>query len=70
MYNRLENGFIRDDYFAGVDEFVNFTKSHPECMDGVMLHCPCNRSKCRNKAFHDEDTVKVHLCKKGFVPNY
>ena len=39
-------------------------------MDGNKLRCPCNHKKCRNRAFLDIDTIKLHLCKNGFVENY
>ncbi|XP_073133532.1 uncharacterized protein [Henckelia pumila] len=70
MYDRLENGYMRNEFFNGVEEFVNFAKIHPEVMSCEMMHCPCNRQKCKNRAYHDEDTVKEHLCRYGFVPNY
>ncbi|XP_075500141.1 uncharacterized protein LOC142538729 [Primulina tabacum] len=70
MYARLDNGFITEEYMNGVEDFVNFAKSHPECMSGDKLCCPCTQRKCRNTTFHDEDTVKVHLGKYGFIPNY
>ncbi|XP_073295278.1 uncharacterized protein [Primulina huaijiensis] len=70
MYARLDNGFITEEYMNGVEDFVNFAKSHPECMSGDKLRCPCAQRKCRNTIFHDEDTVKVHLGKYGFIPNY
>ncbi|XP_073137591.1 uncharacterized protein [Henckelia pumila] len=34
------------------------------------MRCPCNRNKCRNKQYLDENTVKVHLEQHGFVPGY
>lgn len=70
MYSRLENVFISEEYMNGVEEFVNFTKRHPECIDVDKLRCPCNQRKCRNTTFRDEDIVKVHLGKYGFVQNY
>ncbi|XP_073138901.1 uncharacterized protein [Henckelia pumila] len=70
MYRRLENGFVTNEFFNGVEEFVNFAKMHPEIMCGQTMRCPCNHRKCRNRAYHDEDEVKLHLCRYGFVPDY
>lgn len=37
-------------------------------MDGANIRCPCQ--KCKHKRFHPPQTVRVHIAKKGFVPNY
>ncbi|XP_075507349.1 uncharacterized protein LOC142544170 [Primulina tabacum] len=70
MYHRLENGFITNNFFNGVEEFVNFAKMDPEIMCGETIRCPCNHRRCRNRAYHDEEVVKLHLCRHGFVPGY
>ncbi|KAM3288173.1 hypothetical protein P3S67_021603 [Capsicum chacoense] len=71
MYDRLlEDGFINPRFIDGVEIFVEFSKSHPECMDGEKLRCPCNHHKCQNKNTLDEFTVMTHLKNNGFVPNY
>ncbi|KAF3632164.1 hypothetical protein FXO37_27628 [Capsicum annuum] len=70
MYDRLlEDGFINPRFIDGVKIFVEFAKSHPECMDDEKLRCPCNHRKCRNKNILDEFTVMTHLENNGFVPN-
>lgn len=70
MYTRLENGWIRPEFITGIEQFVAFAKMHPECMDGEKIRCPCNRRKCQNRVYLDEDTVKVHIGTNGFVPDY
>ncbi|PHT42889.1 hypothetical protein CQW23_16914 [Capsicum baccatum] len=71
MYNRLlEDGFINPRFIDGVESFVEFDKSHPECMDGEKLRCPSNHRKCQNKKEFDEFTVTTHLGNNAFVPNY
>ena len=39
-------------------------------MDGEKIKCPCNHRKCQNRNYLDEDTVKVHLRRNGFVTDY
>ncbi|XP_075473947.1 uncharacterized protein LOC142505006 [Primulina tabacum] len=70
MYRRLENGFLTAEYCVGVESFVTFALSHPECLLNENICCLCNRKKCQNKIYLDEDTVKVHLGRYGFVPDY
>ena len=70
MYARLDNGWIKPEFIIGVEQFVEFAKMHPECMDGEKIKCPCNHRKCQNRNYLDEDTVKVHLGRNGFVADY
>ena len=70
MYARLDNGWIKPEFIIGVEQFVEFAKMHPECMDGEKIKCPCNHHKCQNRNYLDEDTVKVHLGRNGFIADY
>ena len=70
MYQRLEDGLIRWEYAMNVKTFIAFAKSQTNFLDGHKIRCPCNRKKCHNRAFHDEDTVEYHLIRYGFVPDY
>ncbi|XP_073152634.1 uncharacterized protein [Henckelia pumila] len=70
MYRRLQNGYISDEYINGVEDFMIFALSHVECLSAGKVRCPCNHKKCQNKVFLDENTVKEHLGRSGFVPNY
>ncbi|PHT99408.1 hypothetical protein BC332_31603 [Capsicum chinense] len=43
MYDRLlGDEFINPKFIDGVEIFLEFAKSHSECMDGEKLRCPCN----------------------------
>ncbi|KAJ8769652.1 hypothetical protein K2173_005255 [Erythroxylum novogranatense] len=69
MYRRLTPaGFINPEFVHGVDSFIHYACSQHAYMDGQKIRCPC--SKCRHKCFLTIDEVKLHLLRKGFVPNY
>lgn len=69
MYNRLMPGRkgYTDAFVNGVDEFVSFACQEADLSSG-KIRCPC--SKCKNLKFLDTEEVKVHLYRKGFIPNY
>ena len=67
MNVRLRDGFLTDEFEAGIEEFVDFSQRHPELMDGSKIRCPCNDHKCQNKSFQELDIVRFHLAKNGFV---
>ena len=69
-YSRLKDGLLNEEFLHGLDEFIDFAKRHPECIDGDKLKCPCNAKKCQNRNYVDENTVRYHLMKNGFVPFY
>ena len=69
-YARLNEGLLNPEFLRGINDFLEFAKMHPECMDGIKIKCPCNRNKCQNRAFLEENTVRYHLMKHGFVPYY
>jgi len=70
MYQRRMRGLIDPMFIVGINSFVKFAKAHPKCLDGQLMRCSCNQKKCRNWKFLDEDTVKSHIAKYGFVENY
>ena len=72
MYEgRVVNGKISVDWVNMVGQrFIQFALQHRECMSGEMIKCPCKLVKCQNKSYREVETVKEHLAKKGFVPNY
>ncbi|XP_039120162.1 uncharacterized protein LOC120256563 [Dioscorea cayenensis subsp. rotundata] len=70
MYQRRTRGLIDPTFIVGVNSFVEFAKAHPNCLDGHLMRCPCNHKKCQNRNFLDEDTIKAHIAKYGFVENY
>ena len=70
MNVRLRDGFLTDEFEAGIEEFVDFAQRHPELMDGTKIRCPCNDRKCQNRSFQELDIVRFHLAKNGFVRDY
>ncbi|XP_057246857.1 uncharacterized protein LOC125499464 [Beta vulgaris subsp. vulgaris] len=69
MYDRYDNGRnLRPEFLRGVDEFIEFCKANPESPGLDEVRCPC--PKCKNRRMHDADTVKVHVYRKGFIPDY
>ncbi|XP_021716717.1 uncharacterized protein LOC110684586 [Chenopodium quinoa] len=68
MYERKVGHSINPDFVKGVDEFLKYVKDHPESSNPNEVRCPC--FKCKNKWLWDAETVKIHLYRKGFVPNY
>ncbi|XP_073152988.1 uncharacterized protein [Henckelia pumila] len=67
---RFVNGSLNEEYLNGIEVFVTFAKSNPTCLPDETIRCPCNHKKCQNLSYWDENTVKVHLCRYEFVPNY
>lgn len=69
MYRRYtSDGYISPEFHQGVESFVHFACGQPVFMDRDLIRCPCR--KCKNQAYRDVDTVRVHLCSKGFDFNY
>ena len=67
MYVRNIDGFLNNEFLAGVEQFLEFCKSMPS-YNPSELRCPCRR--CKNKKIKSVDDVHYHLVKEGFVPNY
>nr|GMC66417.1 uncharacterized protein LOC109166774 [Ipomoea batatas] len=69
MYQRrTERGDLNKDFIEGLETFIEFACSKPDFMDGTKIRCPCKR--CHHISFEEAETVRFHLCKYGFVPNY
>ncbi|OMO75382.1 hypothetical protein CCACVL1_16184 [Corchorus capsularis] len=70
MYNRNypSHGGIRQEFFDGVVEFLEFATHPPQYMSGDKIRCPCY--KCENRSFLDSEDVSEHLCRKGFMEKY
>ena len=67
MKFRLKDGFLTDEFEAGIEEFIDFAQRHPDFMDGTKIKCPCSDHKCQNRSFEEPDAVRFHLAKNGFV---
>ena len=39
-------------------------------MNDDKIRCPCRKARCRNKKFVNENDLRLHLYKNGFVENY
>ncbi|XP_021729406.1 uncharacterized protein LOC110696427 [Chenopodium quinoa] len=68
MYERMVGKSINPEFVKGVDEFIEYVTDHPESSNPNEVRCPC--VKCKNKRLWNADTVKIHLYRKGFIPNY
>ena len=70
MYSRLINGLSNLEFLVNLEKFIEFTCSKLEWIDSNEIKCPCTLAKCRNRSYHQIDTVKYHLIKNGFIPGY
>ncbi|XP_019160044.1 PREDICTED: uncharacterized protein LOC109156648 [Ipomoea nil] len=69
MYQRrTQRGDLNQVFIEGLETFIEFACSQPNFMDGTKIRCPCKR--CRHISFEEAESVRFHLCKFGFVPNY
>ena len=69
MYNKVEQGHVRDEYFVGLEDFIAFAVGQDEeWKDGDNIRCPC--VKCQNMHFRFLDLVTEHLVKWGFMDQY
>ena len=67
MYLRIIDGFLNDQFVAGVEQFIEFCKSMPR-FNPQEVRCPCR--KCKNRKLIPVEDVRYHLVLKGFVPHY
>ena len=51
-----------------VEEFLRFALSKTHLVQSGKLRCPCTR--CKNRKFMQEDKVRLHLWRFGFVADY
>ena len=70
MYNRQDQNRkgITEEFIHGTDDFIEFAMHQIRFVSNGMIRCPCSR--CDNLKFLDEDVVRTHLYRYGFVPNY
>jgi len=69
MYDRVADGYVREEFCHGVAKFLDFAYSQCGCVerDGKII-CPC--SKCRLLKKQVRDEVHLHLYRHGFVEDY
>ena len=71
MYEgRVINGLVSLEFINNVEHFIGIVISHSECMSGGKIKYPCTKFKCRNQYFHELNTVRFHILKNKFVPDY
>ncbi|XP_017985270.1 PREDICTED: uncharacterized protein LOC108663891 [Theobroma cacao] len=69
MYRCLTvDGFIRDEFVNGVNEFIHFTRSNTTFMLKNKIRCPYSR--CSNNKFLCEDKVTEDILNRGFIGAY
>ncbi|EOY33289.1 Uncharacterized protein TCM_041234 [Theobroma cacao] len=69
MYCRLtSNGYIRDGFINGVNEFIHFASSKSTFMWENKIICACSR--CSNNKFLNFDKVTERIFKRGFTSAY
>lgn len=68
MYKRLDGKFLCTTYANKVDEFIAFVSTQESVLLDGLMKCPC--AKCRNIPYRDPETIKLHLYKSGFLPDY
>lgn len=70
MYFRLKEGLLNSIFLDEINKFIQTAKNFLGCLNGDKIRYPCNRFKCQNHSFQDENAVKYHLIKYVFVHNY
>ena len=69
MYQRHDDrGYLSTVFIQKVKEFIDFATEQDIYHRTTKIKCPC--AKCWNVPYLDKDTVKLHLYKQGFRPNY
>ena len=60
MYIRTIDGFLNNEFIAGVEQFMEFCMSN-NMFDSVnqLVRCPCKR--CRNRKYNSPDKMKEHI---------
>ena len=70
MYDRLHpsQGGIKPEFYEGVEEFIIACVWTEQFTCEGTSRCPCRKCKCRR--FLDIESIKYHLYKDEFKPNY
>ena len=70
IYDRLHTGQmgIKQEFYVGVEEFIDVAcQSQPFLSEG-KVRCPYARCQCLK--YLDNETIRYHLYKDGFMHNY
>ena len=69
MYARLhDDGTLNMEFVNRIHEFIEYASGQSAYMQSNKIRCPCKVSHLRK--FREIKVVKLHLVKKGFVPDY
>jgi len=70
MYDHCYSGRrgLKESFVVGVEEFIRTTRRSRYFELEGEIRCPC--IKCDYTRILTDEIVKVHLYKKGFIPNY
>ena len=70
MYDRVypSRGGIKPEFYTGVEQFIGVACQTIQFMNEHKVRCPCSICRCRK--YFNVDTIKFHLYKDGFMPNY
>jgi len=70
MYDRVYKGRrgLKPTFVAGVEEFIEIAYQQESYVNERQLKCPCIKCECTR--IFDVQTIKLHLYKHGFMPDY
>jgi len=68
MYQDSFEWLYMQNYLIGVESFINFILSNLKNISGDEIRC--SFVKYKNKKFHHEVVVMIHLLKKEFAKKY
>ena len=63
-----KRGYLNTTFIQKVKEFIEFATKQEIYQITANVKCPC--AKCWNVPYLVVDTMKLHLYKRGFQPNY
>ena len=70
MYDRMyeTRGGIKPAFYNGIEEFLLKASEMPEYRSNGKVRCLC--AKCNCRFFYDFESIRLHLCRKGFMEDY
>ena len=70
MDNPKKRGMLgpTDEYYAGVNAFLDYAYDHPSHVSEGKIRCPCK--SCKLGTYLNRDQVSLHLLSKGFWARY
>ena len=69
MYSRIHEGHKGEPkFYVDVDEFISVVCQLEQFLCEQIVRCPCAKHRYRN--YLNIETIRYHLYKDGFKPNY